>query len=74
LLIGAAACALAATPLFAAAAMPRAAAHAAVTGSDNAVVLAHGDHGHALSHTARINRDRDDAWSRGLRRFRFSFD
>jgi hypothetical protein len=73
LLIGAAACAFAAMPLLPAAAMPRAAAHA-VIGSDNAVVLTHGDHGHALGHTVRIERSRDDAWSRGLRRFRSSFN
>ena len=74
LLIGTAVCAIAAMPLLPAAAMPRAAAHAIVTGSDKAVVLAHGDHGHALGHTARIDRDRADAWSRGLRRFRSSFN
>jgi hypothetical protein len=72
LLIGAAACAVAALP-FPAAAMPRAAAHAA-TASDTAVVLTHGDHGHAFGHTQRVERTRDDAWSRGLRRFRSSFD
>jgi hypothetical protein len=69
--IGAAAFAFAATPLLAAA-MPRAAASARVAGSDNAVILAHGDREHAWGHV--IKRDRDDAWSRGLRRFRSSFD
>ena len=71
--IGAAAFVVAATPLLSASAMPRAAAQAAVTGSDNAVVLVHGDHAHAWDHTARAGRDRDDAWSRRLRRFRDSF-
>lgn len=71
LLIAAAALAFGATPLLAAA-MPRAAIHVSGTDSDNAVILAHGDHGHAWDHV--IKRDRDDAWSRGLRRFRSSFN
>jgi hypothetical protein len=74
LLISAAAIAFAAMPLLAAKAMPRAAEHAAVTGTDNRLALAHGDHGLAWRHMVRIARDRDDAWSRGLRRFRDSFD
>jgi len=78
LLIGAAACAIAVMPILAIAATPRTTSHAVVTSSDNAVVLVQGDHGadrgRALSDTARVGRDRDDAWSRGLRRFRSSFD
>ena len=72
LLIGAAALALAAMPLLPATAMPRAAARAPVTGA--AVVLTHGDHGHAFDHAVRVQSDRSDAWSRGLRRFRDSFN
>jgi hypothetical protein len=70
-LIGAAAVVFAAMPLLSAAAMPRAAAHESVTGSDNAVGPARGL---AWRHMVRIVRDRDDTWSRGLRRFRNSFD
>jgi hypothetical protein len=79
-LLIAAACVLAATPLASTAAMPR----AAVATSGDVVVLAHGnynytgDHGRAFSHafdrTLRLARDRDDSWSRGLRRFRDTFD
>jgi hypothetical protein len=72
------ACALAALPLLPAAAMPRASAQRPVIGSGGAIILAHGDHGHAFDHafdrTLRMARDRDDAWSRGLRRFRNTFD
>jgi hypothetical protein len=71
-LVIAATSALAALPLFSAAAMPRVAAHAPATRSDNAIVLVHGDRVHALDHAARVNRD--DGWSRGLRRFRDTFD
>ena len=74
LLIAAAAVVLASSPLLPTAAMPRAAAHASVTGSDNKLALAHSDHDRAWRHTVRIARDRDDSWSRGLRRFRKAFD
>ncbi len=73
-LIGAAIVAFAAMPLLAAAAMPRAAAHAPATGSAKAIGLARGNHGLGWAHMVRIARDRDDTWSRSLRRFRDSFD
>jgi hypothetical protein len=73
-LIGGAVFALAALPALSAAAMPRTSARASVSGPDSAVILAHADHGHAWNHTLRVGRDRDDAWSGGLRRFRNTFD
>lgn len=66
----AAAVALAAMPLLPATAMPRVATHAQATSS--AIVLARGDH--AWNYKLRLGRERDDAWSRGLRRFRNTFD
>ncbi len=74
LLIAAAVIAVAGSPWLAANAMPRAATHAPVTGSDNAAALARGDHGLAWRHMVRMVRDRDDSWSRSLRRFRNAFD
>jgi hypothetical protein len=71
-LLIAAASALAAMPSLTAAAMPRTAARAPAIRPDNAIVLIHGDRVHAFDHAARVNRD--DSWSRGLRRFRDSFD
>jgi len=68
----AAACALAALPLLPAAAMPHPATRAPVASSGTAVILARGDH--AWNYKLRLGRDRDDAWSRGLRRFRNTFD
>jgi len=56
------------------AATPREIAHAVVTAPDSAVVLVHGDRTRAGNGTARLWRDRDDAWSRGLRRFRDTLD
>jgi len=74
LLIAATAVVVAGSPLLAANALPRAAAHAPATASDNKLALARGDHGLAWRHIVRLERYRDDSWSRGLRRFRKAFD
>jgi len=68
LLIGAAAFAFAAMPMFSASAMPRAAADAFVAGSDNPVILAHGGHGHGRGHMAFRGRGHHYGWGRGLHR------
>ncbi len=73
-LIAVATVAFAATPLLAATAMPRAAAHPPATASASAAGLARDSHGLAWAHMVRMARDRDETWSRSLRRFRDSFD
>jgi|SRR3954447_15617433 hypothetical protein len=66
LLIGVAACAIAAMSTFSASAMPRVAAETLVAGSDSPVILARGGHGHG--HMGRGGRGHHYGWSRGRHR------
>jgi hypothetical protein len=66
LLIGVAACALAAMPTLSASAMPRATADTLITSSDSPVVLAHG--GHGGGHMRRGGHGHHYGWGRGHHR------
>jgi hypothetical protein len=56
LLIGFAACAFAVVPTLSASAMPRATPDTLVAGTDSAVILARGGHGHGRGHMGRGGR------------------
>ena len=56
LLIGFAACAFAVVPTLSASAMPRATPDTLVAGTDSAVILAKGGHGHGGRHMERPER------------------
>jgi hypothetical protein len=66
LLIGVAACALAAMPMLSASAMPRATSDMLITSSDSPVVLARG--GHGPGHMGRGGRGHHYGWGRGRHR------
>jgi hypothetical protein len=66
LLIGVAACALAAIPTLSASAMPRATTDTLITSSDSPVVLARG--GHGGGHMRRGGRGHHYGWGRGRHR------
>jgi hypothetical protein len=66
LLIGVAACALAAMSTLSASAMPRATADMLITSSDSPVILARGGHGHG--HMGRGGRGHHYGWGRGRHR------
>jgi hypothetical protein len=66
LLIGVAACALAALPTLSASAMPRATADMLVSGTASPVILAHGyGYGHGHGHMGRGGRGHHYGWGRG---------
>src|SRR3954464_9749902 len=68
LLIGVAACAIAAMSTLSASAMPRVAAETLVAGSDSPVILARGGHGHGHGHMGRGGHGHHYGWSRGRHR------
>jgi hypothetical protein len=68
LLIGIAACAFATLPTLAASAMPVAPQDTMIVGTDGAVILAKGGHGHGRGHIGRGNRGLHLGWTRGRHR------
>ena len=69
LLIGVAACAVAALPALSASAMPRAAADILVSDTDSQVILARGGHGHGHGHMGHHGgRGHHYGWGRGHHR------
>ncbi len=64
MLIGFAACAFVAIPVFTVSAMPIAPAHPVIDGADSSVILVKGDHGHRGG-WGRASFGRSLGWSRG---------
>lgn len=68
LLIGVAACAIATLPALSASAMPLPSSTQSVLGSDDAIVLVRGGHGHGRGHMGRGGRGHHYGWGRGRHR------
>lgn len=68
LLIGFATCALVALPALSASAMPQPSSTQPTVGSDNAIVLVKGGHGHGRGHMGRGGRGHHYGWGRGRHR------
>jgi len=68
LLIGVAACALAAMPTLSASAMPLATAGSLITSSDSQVILVGGGHRHGGHHMGRGGRGHHYGWARSHHR------
>jgi hypothetical protein len=67
-LIGVAACAVAAMSTLPASAMPRVAADTLVAGSDSPLILVRGGHGHGNGHMGPGGRGHHYGWGRGHHR------